>query len=649
MRIKKSQHNYWILGVFSQIILFIFISCDPYTSAVELPEKLKGDWMSTDNLHWKLTIQDDFIIYQNSIYTIEDLSTNSSSFRIQLLDSENPIELTLSGDSLNLDGKWLTQKFNLAARLSQPDKPSMDMGTAVIQGYIKDFDTTDYYKPIKLHVHDHVLGLPQIYKFDIDSSGVFSTSFHLNATKDIWISFSPNAPSMRLLASPNDTLTLSIDHRNHPDTVHFMGNTASASYGIYYMAEGYREALPDSKTYNNALAKEPEDFLLFVQKSRDEQIDFLEKYCASQNCSELFKEWYLANTEVRYFDDLMKFSWRSLKYGLGSMQRLTQEQKEKYESQFRDSIDLNNEKYAMSSVYFSLINSLSQRVINHRDPNYPKNNFHDLVSYFQKSERLTEQEHDFLKEILSTNLTSDQFTQQQKEIWWGIEDQFSDELKVTGAKKLLNWTMGEVQKMDNANARDLMITNFFFSFVLENGMYEIMDEAFEEIETQIENPNYLRYIEDIYLDTKQQEANFKSLNLHTKKFEGSGEALIQDIRKNNPDTHIVLDFWATWCKPCIRDFSKTNASKTKLRQKVNFVYLCIGSTERNWKNALSKYNPEGEHYLLSPRQERELRQKYNINSFPTYMLISKNGKLHRNLPELWNEKAFQVYLDDKVR
>jgi len=94
--------------------------------------------------------------------------------------------------------------------------------------------------------------------------------------------------------------------------------------------------------------------------------------------------------------------------------------------------------------------------------------------------------------------------------------------------------------------------------------------------------------ESYYYKIKEQENALSQLRLETLKFDGSGKDLLLEIFSKNEERLIVVDFWGTWCTPCIKDFVDSDQTKKNFPE-IAFVYFCINSTERNWKNVLVKH------------------------------------------------------------
>lgn len=93
---------------------------------------------------------------------------------------------------------------------------------------------------------------------------------------------------------------------------------------------------------------------------------------------------------------------------------------------------------------------------------------------------------------------------------------------------------------------------------------------------------------------------------------------------------IVLDFWATWCSPCIASFPAMKLAKEKFEPSGNVKFLFINTqeTSENKRQYVSDFMTKkgfAFHVLLD--EKNEVLAKYKVVGVPTKFVIDKNGKI----------------------
>ena len=93
---------------------------------------------------------------------------------------------------------------------------------------------------------------------------------------------------------------------------------------------------------------------------------------------------------------------------------------------------------------------------------------------------------------------------------------------------------------------------------------------------------------------------------------------------------VYLDFWASWCGPCLAEIPAATALKQQFAGKdVVFLYVSIDEQEADWQNMLAKRQllGHGSVHLRAQGFSSATAQAYQLNAIPAYFIIGRDGRL----------------------
>ena len=110
------------------------------------------------------------------------------------------------------------------------------------------------------------------------------------------------------------------------------------------------------------------------------------------------------------------------------------------------------------------------------------------------------------------------------------------------------------------------------------------------------------------------------------------------------DKVVLLDFWASWCGPCIGDLPNLRKIKEQVAaQPVVFLNISLDANEGAWKQAIAKHEIKGVHV-----RSEQVAQAYNVSGIPRYYLVDPQGLIVENNLRVWDVDEVVAKIEENL-
>jgi thiol-disulfide isomerase/thioredoxin len=458
-------------------------------------------------------------------------------------------------------------------------------GVTTIQGTIENFEKRNPgNNSIEVQIDDWTNAFRRKYFSKIDESGRFILTFFVFNTQEAYFNF--NKEWLRIVVSPNDTLSLFINDKTFPDNVKFKGNTSKSCLNINdYFSNGdtlfklsdskINSILRDSLSFDNYKSWRDNVFLVENKK--------VENFLQTKPFDPFFNNWLRNLSEYKYHSDLIRYDPEGKR--LSSMEKLN------CLVSAINTLDPDSSKNVptSSTSYFSLINPLSNTI-------FRLAKYYQIENYIKNFKPRSKTDVETNPIVTKTSKPPENLT---KEL-------FPFYIEATGTIK-------------NRQIRESVLAHYYTS-TLEMGRIDLgLDSVLLNISDEQIKASLIN---------ESNSYKWRTTYQNSLKFDNSADTLLNYLKNKYKGYVLYIDFWGTWCGPCYSGFQNAPEIKKAFEnKKVAFVYLCCKCDEKKWSQDIKDYRIDGENILLTPDQFAHLSNMFNIIGVPKYVIIDKNGRI----------------------
>lgn len=627
-----------------------------------IPAEIQGNWLKIDGSNeWDYGVFEDKIIYKDEVWKNVLVTSKGKNYRLILKNDDAHEELFIkkkkdkllignSPDDLHLYSKSKTYKSTYVLENDEEFKlPVFNADTAIYKGYIKGYHPK-MGKTGMVYVDNILTQEQNSHLIEIASDGSFQCKIPMIYPQAVYVRILPVNESIFLepggetfhyidFSEYVEPFKSRRDRDKRPRKSLFMG--AAAKINKELQAADSINYFDHGEARKNILEMTGQEYKAYCLDIMDKEKDALNRFVESTGMSQKSLQLKHMQIAFRAYQNILSYNMtRESAYreknSVPRDQREIPLEAEVFEPAYYDFIrqaDLNNPISVLSEAYNILINRISYSPSVTPKAGYSFITMKDFLA--QKEIMLSEEEERMFDEIIACNdhVCIEETLKSLDAIWAPFLEKHGELIASNtqdGYHQVKLKNLNEYFGLENGFVTDIIYAQHL-SGKMRGAQKALTAEEEKDVRENITHPfiaNHLIQQSDALEKTiaAKLEANKTKTGYvinETPKTEG--DKLFAAITEKYKGKVVFVDFWATWCGPCLRGMETMKPLKEELKdQDIEFVYITDPSSPVDTWNMMVP-DIKGEHYRVSEDEWNHFASKFNISGIPHYVLVDKDG------------------------
>jgi len=109
---------------------------------------------------------------------------------------------------------------------------------------------------------------------------------------------------------------------------------------------------------------------------------------------------------------------------------------------------------------------------------------------------------------------------------------------------------------------------------------------------------------------------------------------------------VVIDFWATWCPPCVESVPELKDLLKKYpREKLSLISISADDDDQAWRGFIAKKQMDWPHYRDN---DGSIANAFGVHAFPTYLVIDGDGIIRQRIEGANQQRSVAAQIGSTV-